>query len=131
RRSHLRLRLPDVHHRRRHPARDPAHGHHAAPRLVRGLEHHRELPGARRPHARLEPRERRARGRAVNRQLNRLAVVTVVLLVVLVAATTYWQTWATAGLQDKQDNAIERVVQFTVARGSIQANGATFAANVR
>jgi peptidoglycan glycosyltransferase len=67
----------------------------------------------------------------VNRQLNRLAVVTVVLLVVLVAATTYWQTWATAGLQDRQDNAIERVVQFSVARGLIQANGATFAANVR
>jgi penicillin-binding protein A len=67
----------------------------------------------------------------MNRQLNRLGVVTVVLLVVLVAATTYWQTWATAGLQDKQDNAIERVVQFTVARGLIQANGATFAANVK
>ena len=67
----------------------------------------------------------------MNRQLNRLAVVTVVLLVVLVAATTYWQTWATAGLQDKQDNAIERVVQFTVARGTIQANGTTFASNVR
>jgi peptidoglycan glycosyltransferase len=65
----------------------------------------------------------------VNRQLNRLAVITIVLLVVLVVATTYWQTWATAGLQDKQDNAIQRVVQFTVARGLIQANGTTFAAN--
>jgi penicillin-binding protein A len=67
----------------------------------------------------------------MNRQLNRLAVVTVVLLVVLVGATTYWQTWATAGLQDKQDNAIQRVVQFTIARGLIQANGTTFAANKR
>jgi peptidoglycan glycosyltransferase len=65
----------------------------------------------------------------VNRQLNRLALVTVVLLVALVVATTYWQTWATAGLQDKQDNAIQRVVQFTIARGLITSNGAAFAAN--
>jgi penicillin-binding protein A len=67
----------------------------------------------------------------VNRQLNRLAVVSIVLLAALIVATTYWQTWATAGLQDKQDNAIQRVVQFTIARGLIQGAGkhATFAAN--
>jgi peptidoglycan glycosyltransferase len=67
----------------------------------------------------------------VNRQLNRLAVASIVLLVALVVATTYWQTWASAGLQDKQDNAIQRVVQFSVARGLIQAAGgkATLAAN--
>jgi peptidoglycan glycosyltransferase len=53
------------------------------------------------------------------------------LLVALIVATTYWQTWASAGLQDRQDNAIQRVVQFTIARGLIQsANGrATFATN--
>ncbi|HWX09128.1 MAG TPA: hypothetical protein VNY33_04040, partial [Gaiellaceae bacterium] len=67
----------------------------------------------------------------MNRQLNRLAIVTVALLVVLVVATTYWQTWATAGLQDKQDNAIQRVVQFTIARGLITANGAVYAANTK
>jgi cell division protein FtsI/penicillin-binding protein 2 len=55
----------------------------------------------------------------MNRQVNRLAVVAIVLLVVLVGATTYWQTWAVAGLQDRQDNAIQQVEQFTVARGRI------------
>jgi peptidoglycan glycosyltransferase len=59
----------------------------------------------------------------VNRQLNRLALVAIALLVVLVVATTYWQTWASAGLQDRQDNAIQRVVQFTVARGLITTAG--------
>jgi hypothetical protein len=52
----------------------------------------------------------------VNRQLNRLALVAIGLLAVLVVATTYWQTWASAGLQDRQDNAIQRVVQFTRRR---------------
>src|SRR5947208_13733097 len=67
----------------------------------------------------------------MNRQLTRLALVAIALLGVLVAATTYWQTWASAGLQDRQDNAIQRVVQFTVARGLIQAGGKTFAANTK
>lgn len=67
----------------------------------------------------------------MNRQLNRLAIVSVLLLVALVVATTYWQAWAAAGLQDRQDNAIQRVVQFTIARGLIESNGkqAIFAAN--
>jgi peptidoglycan glycosyltransferase len=66
----------------------------------------------------------------VNRQLNRLAIVSVLLLVALVVATTYWQTWASAGLQDRQDNAIQRVVQFTIARGLIESNkSAVFAGN--
>jgi peptidoglycan glycosyltransferase len=67
----------------------------------------------------------------VNRQLRRLALVTVLMLVVLVGATTYWQAWAAGGLQDRQDNAIERVLQFTIQRGLIvPENGkATFAAN--
>jgi penicillin-binding protein A len=69
----------------------------------------------------------------VNRQLNRLAVVAIVLLVALVVATTYWQTWAAAGLQDRQDNAIQRVTQFTVARGLIEnGNGkVVFARNTK
>jgi peptidoglycan glycosyltransferase len=69
----------------------------------------------------------------VNRQLNRLGVAAIVLLVALIVATTYWQTWASAGLQDRQDNAIQRVVQFSIARGLIQGPGgrATFATNVK
>jgi peptidoglycan glycosyltransferase len=69
----------------------------------------------------------------VNRQLNRLAVVAIALLVALVVATTYWQTWASAGLQDRQDNAIQRVVQITVARGLItgQNGNGILAANKR
>ena len=56
----------------------PLTGHHAAARLVRRLEHRRELPRARGADARLEPRESRAGGCAMNRQLNRLAIVAVV-----------------------------------------------------
>jgi penicillin-binding protein A len=33
--------------------------------------------------------------------------------------TTYWQTWAAAGLADRQDNAIRRVAEFSVDRGLI------------
>jgi len=67
----------------------------------------------------------------VNRQLNRLAVAAIVLLAALIVATTYWQTWAAAGLQDRQDNAIQRVVQFTIARGLIQGGKTTFATNTK
>ncbi|MES1248602.1 MAG: penicillin-binding protein 2 [Actinomycetota bacterium] len=55
----------------------------------------------------------------MNRQLNRLAVVSVVLLTALIVATTYWQAWAAGDLKAKQDNAIQRVVQFSIARGLI------------
>jgi len=67
----------------------------------------------------------------VNHQLRRLALVTVLMLVALVFATTYWQAWAAGGLQDRQDNAIERVVQFTIKRGIIVPENlkVTFAAN--
>lgn len=63
--------------------------------------------------------------------MNRLAVVAVVLLTALIVATTYWQAWAAGDLKAKQDNAIQRVVQFTIARGLIYgADGKTvFAAN--
>src|SRR5437868_1644596 len=59
----------------------------------------------------------------MNRQLNRLAVVAIVLLVALVLGTTYWQTWAGAGLADRQDNAIQRVAQFQIKRGLIFGPG--------
>src|SRR5919201_2005148 len=61
----------------------------------------------------------------MNRQLNRLALVAIALLVALVVATTYWQAWAAGGLQARQDNAIQRVVQFTIARGLIRSAGDT------
>jgi penicillin-binding protein A len=55
----------------------------------------------------------------MNRQISRLALVGLVLIVALIVGTTYWQTWASAGLADRQDNAIQRVAQFTVKRGLI------------
>jgi penicillin-binding protein A len=57
----------------------------------------------------------------VNRQVTRLAVAAIVLLSALIVGTTYWQTWAVAGLADRQDNAIASVAQFTVDRGEIYA----------
>jgi peptidoglycan glycosyltransferase len=67
----------------------------------------------------------------VNRQLNRLAVVSVLLLTALIVATTYWQGWAAGDLQARQDNAIQRVVQFTIKRGLITGPDGSpiFAAN--
>ena len=67
----------------------------------------------------------------MNRQLNRLAVVAVLMLTVLIVATTYWQAWAAGDLKAKQDNAIQRVVQFTIARGVIYGSDdkLVFAAN--
>ena len=55
----------------------------------------------------------------MNAQISRLAVAALTLIVALVVATTYWQTWAAAGLADRQDNAIQRVAQFTIKRGLI------------
>src|SRR6266536_450247 len=57
----------------------------------------------------------------MNKQITRLAVASIVLIAALIVATTYWQTWAEAGLADRQDNAIQRVAQFTIDRGKIYA----------
>jgi peptidoglycan glycosyltransferase len=57
----------------------------------------------------------------MNAQITRLAVAAIALLAVLIVGTTYWQTWAAAGLADRQDNAITRVAQFTIDRGKIYA----------
>jgi peptidoglycan glycosyltransferase len=69
----------------------------------------------------------------VNNQIRRLAVAGVVLLGALIVATTYWQTWAAAGLADRQDNAIRRVAEFTIERGRILGPGGrpVYAENVR
>lgn len=55
----------------------------------------------------------------MNRQIVRLTYVALILVGVLVVMTTYWQTWAAAGLADRQDNAIKRVAEFSVDRGLI------------
>jgi peptidoglycan glycosyltransferase len=65
----------------------------------------------------------------VNRQITRLALTGLALMIALVVATTYWQTWAAAGLKDRQDNAIERVAQFTIKRGEITDRGRRLARN--
>jgi peptidoglycan glycosyltransferase len=57
----------------------------------------------------------------MNKQLNRLALIAVLMLASLVVATTYWQAWAAGSLAAKQDNAVELVSQFQVARGRIYA----------
>ena len=68
----------------------------------------------------------------MNRQVTKLAVASLILLSALIVATTYWQTWASAGLAEKQDNAIQRVAQFRIKRGVIRAaDGTLLATNVR
>ena len=68
----------------------------------------------------------------MNRQIARLALIGLALIAALIVATTYWQTWAAAGLADRQDNAIQRVAQFSVKRGKIRAaNGMILATNRR
>jgi len=67
----------------------------------------------------------------MNRQISRLALVGLGLVAALIVATTYWQTWATAGLADRQDNEIQRVAQFSIKRGLIRAADGTILATNR
>ncbi len=57
----------------------------------------------------------------MNRQISRVAVVSLMLLAALIVATTYWQTWAVAGLAARQDNEIQRIAQIEIRRGLIYA----------
>jgi penicillin-binding protein A len=57
----------------------------------------------------------------VNRQISHVGVAALVLLAALIVGTTYWQTWANAGLASRQDNDIRLVAQFTIKRGKIYA----------
>jgi peptidoglycan glycosyltransferase len=57
----------------------------------------------------------------VNKQVSHVGVAALVLLAALIVGTTYWQTWANAGLADRQDNEIRLVAQFTIKRGKIYA----------
>ncbi len=67
----------------------------------------------------------------MNRQIARLALVGLALVAALIVANTYWQTWATAGLADRQDNEIQRVAQFSIKRGLIRAADGTILATNR
>jgi peptidoglycan glycosyltransferase len=57
----------------------------------------------------------------VNKQVSQVGVAALVLIIALIVGTTYWQTWANAGLADRQDNAIRLVAQFSIDRGKIYA----------
>jgi peptidoglycan glycosyltransferase len=57
----------------------------------------------------------------MNKQIIRLTMAALILMSSLIVATTYWQTWASAGLADRQDNSIQRVAQFKIKRGLIYA----------
>jgi peptidoglycan glycosyltransferase len=68
----------------------------------------------------------------MNRQIAKLALLGIALIAALIVGTTYWQTWASASLADKQDNAIKVVAQLSVKRGKIRAaNGQILATNRR
>src|SRR5438093_3279779 len=69
----------------------------------------------------------------MNKQISHVGVAALVLLAALIVGTTYWQTWANAGLADRQDNEIRLVAQFTIKRGKIfAADGRTLlATNVK
>jgi peptidoglycan glycosyltransferase len=58
----------------------------------------------------------------VNKQVSHIGIAALALLSALVIGTTYWQTWANAGLANRQDNDIRLVAQFTIKRGKIYAS---------
>ncbi len=66
----------------------------------------------------------------MNHQITRLAVSAVILLASLIVATTYWQAWAAPDLAERQDNAIQRVAEFSVRRGEIYVGQTKVARNV-
>jgi penicillin-binding protein A len=58
----------------------------------------------------------------VNKQVSHVGIAALILITALIVGTTYWQTWANAGLADRQDNDIRLVAQFTIKRGKIYAS---------
>ena len=67
----------------------------------------------------------------MNKQLRHISVIALVLLAVLIGSTTYWQTWAQAGLADRKDNSVAIINRLTVDRGKILASGGTVLATNR
>jgi peptidoglycan glycosyltransferase len=67
----------------------------------------------------------------MNKQISRIAILSLLLLASLIVATTYWQGWEAGTLAAKQDNSIQRVAQFRIKRGLILASDdkTVFAAN--
>ena len=61
----------------------------------------------------------------MNKQISRLAILSLLMLSALIVATTYWQVWAAPSLAARQDNAIQRVAQFRIKRGLIYAADGT------
>jgi penicillin-binding protein A len=57
----------------------------------------------------------------VNKQVSHIGIAALVLLAALIVGTTYWQTWANAGLANRQDNEIRLVAQFSIKRGKVYA----------
>jgi penicillin-binding protein A len=58
----------------------------------------------------------------LNKQVSHIGVAALALLAALIVGTTYWQTWANAGLANRQDNEIRLVAQFSIKRGKIYAS---------
>ena len=58
----------------------------------------------------------------MNKQVSHVGIAALVLLSALIVGTTYWQTWANAGLANRQDNEIRLVAQFSIKRGKIYAS---------
>ena len=58
----------------------------------------------------------------MNKQVSHIGIAALVLLSALIVGTTYWQTWANAGLANRQDNDIRLVAQFSIKRGKIYAS---------
>src|SRR5258705_12287708 len=58
----------------------------------------------------------------MNKQVSHIGIAALVLLSALIVGTTYWQTWANAGLANRQDNDIRLGAQFTIKRGKIYAS---------
>ena len=54
----------------------------------------------------------------MNRQLNRLAIVAVLLLVALVVATTYWQAWAAGDRKAALSAIPDHLVDELIVHGS-------------
>ena len=61
----------------------------------------------------------------MNKQLRHVAVVGTALIAALIVATTYWQSWASAELANRQGNAVQLVAQLQVDRGTIFAADGT------
>src|SRR5262249_22437360 len=59
--------------------------------------------------------------RSMNKQISRLAILSLLMMSALIVATTYWQVWAAPSLAARQDNAIQRGAQFRIKRGLIYA----------